>query len=202
MWPFSRKPKPINPGPINEAETWMPIPGYRGLYDASSEGRIRSNHGKPHIRATPLRPDGYPLCVLHLDGKAKTWLVHRLICITFHGEQPSPLHEVGHKDGVRANVRKDNLRWTTKKDNQADRIEHGTTLIGAGHPRARLTSAEAHAIIRRRSQGERIARLAADYTVSHNTVRRVVRGQTYPETGAARQATKIKALGHREVPAK
>lgn len=174
-------------------ERWLPIPDYCGFYDISSEGRIRSNRPGGKIRTIQFRGDGYPLIVLHLDGKPKTWLVHRLVCRAFHGEQPSDAHEVGHRDGVRSNVREDNLRWVTKKENQGDRIGHGTSLIGAKHPRACLSAEQARTIIRRRSKGESVANLAGRYSVSHNTVRRVVQGQTYPDISAEFTA-QIKAI--------
>jgi hypothetical protein len=44
-------------------------------------------------------------------------VVHRIIAIAFHGEQPSEKHIVDHIDTNRRNNRAENLRWITRLDN-------------------------------------------------------------------------------------
>jgi hypothetical protein len=67
-----------------------------------------------------------------VDGRAKkkTYTLHRLMCLTFHGEPPSSDHVVDHilgSDTVakRQDNRADNLQWTTKSKNQLNISEDG-----------------------------------------------------------------------------
>lgn len=48
------------------------------------------------------------------DGKPKTFLVARLVCMTFYGESNLT---VNHKDGNRLNNNIDNLEWLSREDN-------------------------------------------------------------------------------------
>lgn len=115
-------------------EAWKGIPGYKGLYEASSFGRIRSvdgkvthshRHGVRRWRGRILKPKGckdfnttgYRVS-LYKDNESKDWLVARLVAITFLGASDLT---VNHKDGDRLNNRIDNLEWLSLADN----IRHG-----------------------------------------------------------------------------
>lgn len=122
----------------NSNEIWKDIPGYEGLYQASSFGRIRGvDRLKPHksrkglwfdmpIKGRILKPSfnhaGYEIVVLS-DKRAKRGAkmrkVHRLVCMTFN-ENPEGKPEVAHNDGSRNNNRPSNLRWATRAENMAD----------------------------------------------------------------------------------
>lgn len=96
-------------------------------YAVSGDGMIK-NLNKGNI----LKPrvDRYCYLTLYRDKQPFVILVHRIVCIAFHGEPPSPRHEVAHGDGCRYNNHKDNLRWATHVENEADKITHGTSLAG------------------------------------------------------------------------
>ena len=101
-------------------------PGYRVLAD----GRIFSylhnwrGYGERPLTAFP-NSHGYLRVRLTIDGKRKSFFVHKLICEIYHGRKPTPRHEVCHIDGNRENNVYTNLRWGTRKDNAADRKRHG-----------------------------------------------------------------------------
>lgn len=131
-------------------EEWREIPGWEGLYEASSEGRVRSLDRMVHCRAGALRPikgkvlaaarnrfTGYMMLMLTDGPTRKCRAVHRLVCHAFHGEPPTPDHHAAHNDGDRGNNRATNLRWATPKENTADRYIHGTILLGDYHPSRR-----------------------------------------------------------------
>lgn len=116
-------------------ETWKDIPGYEGLYEASTHGRIRSADGKTtHTEKHGMRRwksrilkgrgehniNGYRVS-LWKDGSAKDWLVCRLVGITFLGDPPRQDWTINHIDGNRRNNSVDNLEWLTLADN----IRHG-----------------------------------------------------------------------------
>lgn len=112
-------------------EVWKGIPGIAG-YEASTEGRIRSVktagrtlRGRVFSPGIDLR--GYRRVSLMVDGKSKTFGVHRLVCLTFHGEPPSAAHQAAHtRDPNPGNNAADNLRWATPRENASDQLVHGT----------------------------------------------------------------------------
>lgn len=105
------------------SEEWRPIPGFVGLYEASSEGRIRSiaqrsgtSPGRIFKRGTNgARYHAIRLCgpTGHLNTR-----VHRVVALAFLGDPPSLAHEVNHKNGNKLDNRVGNLEWVTKGDNQ------------------------------------------------------------------------------------
>lgn len=122
-------------------EVWKDIPGYDGLYQASTNGRVRSldrlDCRGNRIKGTVLKPrminSGYFL--VHLrdrNGKRFGKLVHRLIAETFI-ENPENREQVDHIDEDKTNNAVKNLRWTTPKEN----TNHGTGIVRAAIGRSR-----------------------------------------------------------------
>lgn len=66
---------------------------------------------------------------LWASNKGKVHLMHRLMLLAFVGPCPDGM-EACHNNGDPSDNRLDNLRWDTKQSNQADRIEHGTSVEG------------------------------------------------------------------------
>lgn len=103
-----------------EEEIWKDIPGYEGLYQASSLGRIRSLRGRvvkimkqvDHGRG----PRKYKQIQLSIDKQDITVGVHRLVGLTFV-PNPENKPEIDHIDGNPSNNRADNLRWVTRIEN-------------------------------------------------------------------------------------
>ncbi len=102
-------------------EIWKDIPIYKGFYQASSKGRIRSinrvvlNNGtattrKGHILSQSYTSKGYKRVILSFNGKRREHLVHRLVAESFI-PNPQKLHCVNHKDEVKDNNSAENLEW-------------------------------------------------------------------------------------------
>lgn len=115
------------------SEEWRPIPGYEGIYEASSLGNVRSlarldGRGR-RIRARHLsqwtHPSGHRIVKLSKNGEYRLGKVHRLILLAFIGPPPDK-HEALHGDGDPGNNRIENLTWGTRSQNQYDRVRHGT----------------------------------------------------------------------------
>ncbi len=100
-------------------ERWKDIDGYAGLYQVSTEGRIKSfrkwkRAGCPdeyYLKPT-LSNNGYMQVTLYGNGGRKKYLVHRLVAEAFI-DNPSGLPHINHKDENTENNRADNLEWCT-----------------------------------------------------------------------------------------
>ena len=130
----------------DEQEVWRDIPEWEGLYQASSEGRIRSLVRKGARRiygGRVLRPhtstQGYERVTLCRVNTQVTKIVSILVCAAFHGPRPSPEMQAAHGDGVRNHNRPTNLRWATPAENDTDKDSHGTRLVGARCAQSKLT---------------------------------------------------------------
>jgi hypothetical protein len=84
---------------------------------------------------------------LRKNGIKKKFLVHRLVATAFYGPCPNGM-ECCHNDGNPMNNHRDNLRWDTRKNNQADRKIHETCcsitkkVSGSNHGLSKLTEAD------------------------------------------------------------
>lgn len=103
-------------------EIWKNIKGYEGLYQVSSEGRIKSlKWNKERILKPGIDRGGYLLVTLCAGGKPKTLKVHRLVCQAFHkNHENKPC--VNHIDEDKTNNAASNLEWSTYEENN----NHGT----------------------------------------------------------------------------
>lgn len=84
------KQKPVPPFVPLPGEEWRAVPGYEGLYSASSLGRVRSDRGgrgtyvgKVLKFGANLR--GCPTVSLCKGGRLRTYLVHRVMTAAFMG---------------------------------------------------------------------------------------------------------------------
>ena len=134
-------------------ERWLPVVGWEGYYEVSSEGNVRSadrvvNHqhsGYLTLRGRLLTQSvnihGRKYVRLTRDAKSSSFLVHRLVAFAFVGQPPKADMEVCHNDGDETNNRFENLRWDTHRENMRDMVKHGRNCAGKtecprGHPLA------------------------------------------------------------------
>jgi len=105
-------------------EMWRSVPGYEGLYEVSSCGRIRSTRrqGAPGgIKKLTENEDGYLRVKLCRDGTEKRFMVHRLVYAAFVGSLPEGT-EINHIDEDKKNNRLENIEAITHLQN----VKHGT----------------------------------------------------------------------------
>ena len=176
---------------MNEAEVWLPVVGYDGLYSVSDLGRVRSEsrlvvrragnnyQTKPRIMR-PARGKEAPYLSLRLtkDGAASTHYVHHLVLTAFVGPMP-PGQEGCHGDRDPTNNRKGNLRWDTRSGNHADKNAHGTNPTGERHPQAKLCEATVLALRRRVAEGALPSTLGEEFGVSRMTAYRAATGRSW-----------------------
>lgn len=94
-------------------EIWKDIPGYEGLYFASTHGRIKN---KKKVMSSNKNNSGYQMMHLSLFGKSRAYTVHRLIAITFI-PNPGCKPQIDHIDCDKSNNKVDNLRWVSQGEN-------------------------------------------------------------------------------------
>lgn len=111
-------------------EVWKPIPGYDGLYEASTYGKIRSldrvvtdTVGRTYlVRGKILKSSitancgGYCRVSLRKDKSTHDAFVHRLVALTFI-PNPNQYADINHIDGVKYNNHVSNLEWCTRSHN-------------------------------------------------------------------------------------
>lgn len=102
-------------------EIWKDIPNYRGIYQVSNLGRVKSfnymNTGKEKILKPGTNEKGYLFVSLAKEGRQKYYRVHRLVLMTFQPVENMSQLEVDHINTVRSDNRLENLRWVTIKEN-------------------------------------------------------------------------------------
>lgn len=116
-------------------EEWRAVPGYEGLYEASTEGRVRSldriDAGGRRIFGRVLSPgilkgSGRLQVSLSKDKVVKQMKVHQVVALTFHGPCPEGMEVRHYPDRNVTNNKPKNLCYGTKRDNHLDSVEHGT----------------------------------------------------------------------------
>ena len=115
------------------SETWIPIPGYEGLYDVSDLGRVRSldrldarGHARREMVLKPRTSNKRHYVVLYTNGvRRRNSKVHRLVLEAFMGPCPDGL-EGCHLNDDPTDNRLENLRWDTQSANMLDSVRNGT----------------------------------------------------------------------------
>lgn len=172
-------------------EIWKDIPDYGGYYQVSSLGRVRSldrivkkwngekiSRGKLLIPRASINVKKRFMVSVYRQDIRKNYFVHRLVIETFLGSCPEGM-ECCHNDGDCENNRLENLRWDTPKNNQKDRIKHGTYQYGIKNPAAKLTEQQVREIRQRYATGNysysKVARMYGIHTVTaYDIVKRII----------------------------
>lgn len=166
-----------------DGEVWKPIPDFEELYQVSNFGRVKSFwHGKPRI----MKPNvsfGYLRIQLCKDGKAKKFLVHRLVAQAFI-PNPDAKPQVNHIDGHSFNNHADNLEWATGSENIQHSFAMGLQVGIQGENRsdAKLTDEQAR-YVRENPDGLSQYKLAERFGVSLSTIGEIQLGRKYKSAG-------------------
>ena len=145
-------------------EIWHDIEGYKGLYQVSNKGRVKSlKLGKERILRPGIDSSGYYNIILYNDGVSKTFKLHRLVAQAF---VPNPKNkpEVNHKDENKLNNCVENLEWMTAKENS----NYGTRneRMGYSHSKPILQYSKSGEIIRKWQSASEVKRVL-DINNSH-----------------------------------
>lgn len=158
----------------NQEEIWKDIPGYEGIYEASSFGRIKSTYRQKRI-LRPQKGAKYYHVRLSKNKKISIHLLHRLIALTFK-ENPENKKTVNHIDGNPLNNATSNLEWCTHRENIMHKINVLNYGSRANHPLAVLTENNV-AEIRNTTLSNRD--LALKFNVSKECIYKIRRNLTW-----------------------
>lgn len=147
----------MSPDCRSDEEVWRDIPGFEGIYEASSLGRIRTAYGKttwssrygcnrvwkqrvlkPKFAKQKGRLRLDARVTLYKDGVASTHLVSRLVASTFIGN--TERLTVNHKDGNPQNNCIDNLELVSMEENFEHARVHG--LLSASRKGIKIKNTE------------------------------------------------------------
>jgi len=116
-------------------EFWIEIPEYENSYLVSNKGRVKSllrviDKGvaknviqEERIIKQRVNHRGYPTVILCKNGLRKSFLVHRLVAISYLSN-PYMKPQVNHIDGNPMNSYLSNLEWVTGSEN----IQHASMM--------------------------------------------------------------------------
>lgn len=113
-----------------EKEIWKNIPGYKGYYQASNLGRVRSldrnivyvdgkrRFIKGKLIKGSLNENGYRLTTLRKSSIGRTFKFSQLVAMAFLNHKPNGMKMVvDHINGDRSDDRVKNLRIVTNREN-------------------------------------------------------------------------------------
>lgn len=159
----------------------------RGYY-IGSDNHIRSKKG---TLSSKLMRNGYYMTSAQYDKKTYYFMEHRVIWVWHNGAIPKGL-VINHKDYNRANNAIENLELMTQKENTEYSRANFNPPRGEKSGKASLTDKQADAI---KTLGELCGwstKTISDIAgVTPNTVRRVLRGERYPDAVSKSQILEV-----------
>jgi hypothetical protein len=178
-------------------EFWIGVKGYKGKYQVSTLGCVKSMARTIKLKPGWCGPDrrvinekvlspafagkGYAFVGLCKNGRVSLKYVHRLVWESFNGPIKKDM-EINHRDGNKRNNSLDNLEAVSHRENMLHAHRNGLTTIlnkGEGNPSAILTDDKVIEIKRRLALGEVQRRIAEDIGVSYQTITLIKQGKTW-----------------------
>jgi hypothetical protein len=121
-----------------------------------------------------MTPKGYP----KVNDGGRTRQASRLVCEWTHGTAPFDGAQAAHWCGVRACVNPRHIRWATAKENESDKIRHGTNTTGPSDLR-KLDVDKARSVRVAAASGETFSAIGRAVGLTGSAVRQIVHGLTY-----------------------
>jgi hypothetical protein len=170
----------------NQVEIWKDVVGYKGIYQVSNLGRVKSLEVKRFTKANnsfstykekilnqSYTKDGYLKITFTVNKVKKTFLVHRLVATAFI-ENPNNKPEVNHINGIKDDNSYKNLEWNTPVENVKHAYKNGlkTPKQGVENGCSKLSEKE---VLEIRKIGKTMFKkdIAILYNVGASTISRV-----------------------------
>jgi len=121
---------------MDQVEIWKDIEGFRGIYQVSNHGGLKSFKAKSYgriLKNTNAKGGYYSVVLRSHNGKVRFTRIHRLVAEAFI-PNPNNLREVNHKDGNKQNNTVENLEWVTPSENIQDAMKRSPQMVsGMNH---------------------------------------------------------------------
>jgi hypothetical protein len=129
----------------------------------------------------PFNRGAYGYGSFSVDGEL--WYAHRWVCEQVNGPAPTPEHQAAHDCGRGHDgcIHPRHLLWKTPLENSQDKILHGTTNIGPGRRRNKLTPDQVDEIRQITTIAEQ-NEAATRYGVSSSLIRKIIYGKAWQPT--------------------
>lgn len=177
------------------SEVWKPVPGYEGVYEISSAGRVRrlakeityvnrwgseTTYTKSALEIKPWaqRSGHLNIDLYRGDGSHERFRLHRMVLSTFVGPCPEGMVAC-HEDGDPTNNALSNLRWDTPGNNFQDSVRHGTAYMGERQHMAKLREVDIPLIRNAYENGTSQSKIATEFGVCQRTISMIVTGRTW-----------------------
>lgn len=128
-------------------EIWKDVKDYKGLYQVSNIGNVKSLRNNKILKFLYRRKEAYASVILCDDKKRKQFTVHRLVCVAFL-LNPENKEQVNHKNGIKNDNRLENLEWVTRSENIIHAFNIGLKKIkkGQNHGMSKINEIQAKEI--------------------------------------------------------
>lgn len=171
-------------------EIWKDIQGYKGLYQVSNLGLIKSlkktvSHwrgGTSVLKEKTIKPyklkTGYLIVQLYKNGNDKRFLVHRIVAKEFI-PNPKNKEQVNHLNGVKTDNRLENLEWCSRSENIKHADENNLRVLkGTNNSQSKLTEEQ---VLKIRSIGKSktLQEIADLYGVKFQCISKILNRKTW-----------------------
>lgn len=150
-----------------------------GNYYATDTGQIYSSKTGKYLKQR-INKEGYYIVNLSIDGKCKTYSVHRLVAVAFL-VNPNNYPIINHIDGNKLNNCPNNLEWCTSSSNSIHAINHNLrdTAKGIHTKYGQFIKEDIIEIRRLKEQGLSQYEIAKLYNVTRSAIQQILNGKTY-----------------------
>lgn len=165
-------------------EIWKQINGYRGWYEISNLGNIKSLpkwQGCVLSKERILKPmptkHGYMrVCLSNSRVRKKFISVHRIVATHFIGVAPKNKPWVNHKNGIKKDNRAENLEWSSISENINHAIDNKLRISIRGEKSnfSKLTEKEVLEIRAKYPIIKSYKKLASMYSISISAIGHII----------------------------
>lgn len=150
-------------------EVFKAIPGYEGMYEASTFGRIQSLMRRQTVILKPTKNlYGYPSFML---TKKNRFLVHRAVALAFLPNPENKPH-INHINAIRHDNRIENLEWCTRSENMKHAYKNFNICESK---KTAIVQMDLEGNVINRFSGQRVA--GREIGISQGNINNVLRGR-------------------------
>lgn len=97
------------------------VQGYENFYEVTSTGLVRNKKTGQFLKQS-LSTKGYTQVSLYVNQRVITKAIHRLMMISFNPIENQKNYQVNHINGIRTDVRLENLEWVSNRENASHSV--------------------------------------------------------------------------------